>query len=78
MGGGVGEEEIVTFSRPQIDRNVQQDTSTSTANPLMRYGKGWILVLLLPVTQVLCIVPELPWVGSAFPPGTQSLFQAVI
>jgi len=24
------------------------------------------------------LAPELPWVGPAFPPGAQSLFQAVI
>ena len=41
---------------------------------------GWILALPLPITQMHCIAlhaPELPWAAPAFPPGAQSLLQAM-
>ena len=47
----------------------------------MRAGKRWILAPALPVTQVtyICIAYTWapPWAGPAFPPGAQSLFQAM-
>jgi len=47
---------------------------------LRRSGKGWILAPPLWSLRGHCTelhAPELPWVGPAFPPGAQSLVQAV-
>ena len=44
------EEKLLTFGRPQEERD--RDTLTSTANSQMRSGKEWILAPLVPVTQV--------------------------
>ena len=43
----------------------------------MGAGKGWILAPPLLVTQGALHAPELPSVGPTFPPGAQSLLQAV-
>ena len=41
----------------------------------MRAGKVWILAPVLPSGTLH--TAELPWVGPAFPPGAQSLLQAL-
>jgi len=68
---------LLTFRRSQVGRELQQDTLVSTANPSMRSGKGWFLAPPLLGHSGALHTAELLWVGSAFPPGTPSLFQAV-
>ena len=44
---------LLSLGRPLIGRVLQQDTLSSTANPEMRSGKGWILSSPLLVTQYI-------------------------
>jgi len=59
------EENPLTFGRPYVSKDLQQDILTSTANPYMRSEKEWILAPLLPVTQVHCM--HLSSTGLALP-----------
>ena len=43
---------LLTFRRPQVCRDLQQDILATTANPYMRCKKGWILASPLLITQV--------------------------
>ena len=43
---------LPTSGRPQVGRDLLRGPLTSTANPCMRAGKGWILAPALLVTQV--------------------------
>jgi len=49
------EEKLLTSGRPQVGRDLQQNTLASTANPKMRSGKGWILAPPLLITQLHCM-----------------------
>jgi len=53
---------MLNLGSPQVCRDLHQDTLASTANPLMRSGKGWILplpfwslryIVCIPFSQVL-------------------------
>ena len=67
--------ELLTFRIPQVGRDLWQEIpSLPLPTPKQGLGRGgswfhpfWSLH-----------APELPWVGPAFPPGAQSVFQAMI
>ena len=65
IGTEIKEKKLLTFRRPQIYRYLQRDTFSSTANPKMKSGKGWILTPPLLVTQVH--TPGHPWVCPCLP-----------
>ena len=59
------EEKPLTWGRPPVSRDLQQDTLAPAANPYMRSGKGWILAPALPDIQEHCMHLSSP--GSALP-----------
>jgi len=67
--------ELLTFVRPQVHRDVQQDTLASTA--LNEVWKGVDPGSTLSSHSGTLHAPELPWVGPAFPSSAQSLLQAL-
>jgi len=57
MDAETKEEKLLTFGRPQVVRNPQQDTLTSTANPLNERWEGggsWVH----PFWSGACDTPE--------------------
>ena len=66
------EENLLTFGRSLVHRDLQKDLLASTASSEMKSGKGWILAPPLPATQLHCM-----HLGPAFPPGSASLFKAL-
>jgi len=58
------EEELLTFRRPQVDRDLQQEMPLP-ALPTLKSGKGWILAPSLLVTQTYCMHLSSP--GVALP-----------
>ena len=70
------EKTLLTFGRPQLSRDLQQDPLASTASSSVRTGKGWILASpFQSLRYTVCTWAPLGW--PCLPPGAQSLLQAM-
>jgi len=67
----------LTFRRPQVHKDLQQNTLTSPCQPLNEVWEG-VEPGSTPSHHTGAFhSPELPWVGPAFLPDAQSLVQTV-
>ena len=71
------EKELLTFGRPQVGRDLHQDTLYLHCQPLNEVWEGVDPGSIPPNHSGALHAAELPGVGPAFPPGAQSLVQAV-
>jgi len=78
VGTETKEEKLHTFGRPQVGRDIQQDTLTSIVIPLNEVWKRVDPSSSPSGHSGALHACEFPWAGRAFPPGAQSLVQAVI
>ena len=67
---------LLTLRSPQVGRDLQQENFTSTANPY-EVWEGVDPGSSPSDHSSALHAPELPWIIPAFPPGVQSLFQAM-
>jgi len=71
------EEKLLTFGRPQVGRDLQQNALTSPCQSLNEVWEGVDPGSTPSGHSGVLHAPELPWIGPAFSPGTQSLLWAV-
>ena len=72
-----GKKSLLTLGKFLVDRDLQQDPLASTSNPYRRSREGVNPGLTPSSHSSALLAPELPRVSPAFPPGAQSLFQAM-
>jgi len=70
--------QLLTFGKPQVSKDLQQEMPLPPLPTLKNEVREGVDPGSTPSGHSGALhAPEQPWVGPAFPPGPQSLFQAV-